>query len=220
MRKDLAKLTTESSRAGGYGKIKYGGKARINHDPEHDYLDEFGGYRSSARLRHMEYKSFTDVLNPLRGAVRKNLGRPWNDVFSEFCAVLDRRGVSGYHIWTHLMQEVAVNTYLGVDGKVYEKPNKHTWYSRMRPVEGFYVHPVSGLLRWADREIGPRMKARPEIKVPGEKKQVFRKVDGLWFRVEIAKVKTWWPYKEEEVVKKMKSCNRKEIRWIESQLVS
>lgn len=32
MRSDLAKCTTEHERAGGYGKIKYGGKVRIHRE--------------------------------------------------------------------------------------------------------------------------------------------------------------------------------------------
>jgi hypothetical protein len=224
MRKDLAKLTTESSRVGGYGKIKYSGRVRINHDSDHDYLDEFGGFRSSARHRqnsrygggHIDNKSFTDVLSPLIGAIRKNINRPWDDVYSEFCEVLDRRGVSGYHIWTHLMQEVVTKTELGIDGKVYEKPTRYSW--RRGPVTGFYVHPVSGLLLYRpDDRRSRREPPMSDIKVPGENKQVYRKVDGNWFRVEVKKIKTWWPYNEEELIIKMKSANRKEIAWIKKQ---
>ena len=99
MREDLAKCTTEHPRAGARGKCyktHYGGKVEIHPDPDHDYLNEFGGYRSSARRRHWNYKEFTDVLAPLRGNLRANLGRRWDDVYSEFCQVLDRRGLSGY----------------------------------------------------------------------------------------------------------------------------
>lgn len=145
MRSDLAKCTTEHERAGGYGKIKYGGKVRIHPDPDHNYPNEFGGFRSSARLRHTrnkaEYKEFTDVLGPLRGAIRKNVGHKWDAVFSEFCRVLDRRSLSGYHIWTHLMREVQTKTFLE-DGVLMEQLP----YWGSRAVDGFSVHPVTGIL--------------------------------------------------------------------------
>lgn len=145
MRSDLAKCTTEHERARGYGKIKYGGKVSIDPDPDHDYPNEFGGFRSSARRRHTrnktEYKEFTDFLSPLRGAIRKNVGRKWDAVFSEFCRVLDRRSLSGYHIWTHLIQEVQTKTFLE-NGVVMEQLP----YWGSRAVDGFYVHPMTGIL--------------------------------------------------------------------------
>lgn len=85
MRKDLAKCTTESPRSGRgmvhANKIKYGGTVRIHPDHEHDYLDEYGGYKPSGRGRQWDSKSFTDCLGALRGNIRKNVGRlcgvPW-----------------------------------------------------------------------------------------------------------------------------------------------
>jgi len=105
VRRDLAKCTTERPRHGRSWAItkKYGGSVRVNPDREYDYPEEYGGFRSSARNRQINAKGFSDFLSPLRGAIRKNIGRPWDKVFGEFCEALDRRGLSGYHIWTHLM---------------------------------------------------------------------------------------------------------------------
>src|SRR5262245_58509288 len=128
MRPDLAKLTTERERRGSKhcASLKYGGRVHIIHDPEHAYDNEYGGFRSSARHRHRDNKSFSDVLNPIRGALRKNVGRPWDKVYSEFCQYLDRRSVSGLHIFDHLCGrsgEVTINgLYIGDDGKVYQYP--------------------------------------------------------------------------------------------------
>lgn len=149
MRADLAKCTTERERRGAKGKCfktKYRGRVRVHPDPEHDYLDESGGFKSSSRRSHWEHKEFSDVLNPLRGAIRNNIGRPWDKVFSEFCQVLDRRGVSGYHIFTHLMQEVETKTYIGEDGKIYEKVSRYSFRNEPLEVSGFYVHPITGIL--------------------------------------------------------------------------
>jgi hypothetical protein len=92
MRPDLAKCTTESPRSGqSYAtKSKYGGRVRIHPDPEHDYQNEWGGFKSSARHRHQDHKHFTDRLGALRGNIRKSVGRKWDDVFSEFFKAEDK----------------------------------------------------------------------------------------------------------------------------------
>lgn len=228
MRSDLAKLTTERERRGrGYAqcyKLKFGGKVRIHPDPEHDYPREAGGFHSSARRRHREYKSFSDVLRPLLGAIRSNLGRPWNDVFSDFCQVLDRRGVSGYHIWTHLMQEVETKTYLGEDGNVYKLPGGSS-YRVSLPVSGFYVHPISGLLlhredEWTKKRVKERWAAknRKETRIPVPEMWGWRyeEIDGLWFRCFVEIVKG--PDGRTEAIFKKFSANRREIAWIKTQL--
>ena len=220
MRPDLAKCTTERPRHGRGRAItkKYGGRVRVNPDPEYDYPEEYGGFRSSSRNRQQNRKDFSDLLSPLRGAVRKNIRRPWDKVFGEFCKVLDRRGLSGYHIWTHLMWEVATNTFLGEDGAVYERRRFGRGPSK---ASGFYVHPTSGLLlyRKPERSRFVRNKPEPQIPVPGSDPQVYRKIDGLWFRC-VVKVerRSFPPNCVEEVVQRTKSANRKEISWIETQL--
>jgi hypothetical protein len=223
MRSDLAKCTTEHERAGGYGKIKYGGKVGIHPDPDHDYPDEFGGFRSSARHRHTrnktEYREFTDVLGPLRGAIRKNVGRKWDAVFSEFCRVLDRRSLSGYHIWTHLMQEVQTKTFLE-NGVVMEQLP----YWGSRPVDGFCVNPVTGILCHTQRDSWnalwrrrrAAMKPAP-IPVPGMEGWNYQKIDGLWFRIKHETPSDTRSNVEQAIIAK-RSANRKEIAWINERL--
>ncbi len=43
-------------------------------------------------------KSQTDLLGPLRKWARKQVGRPWDDVFSEVCAAVDNRTIAGHHL--------------------------------------------------------------------------------------------------------------------------
>jgi hypothetical protein len=220
VRRDLAKCTTERPRHGLSRAItkKYGGSIRVNADREHDYPQEYGGFRSASRNRQAHAKEFSDLLSPLRGVIRKNIGRPWDNVFSEFCEVLDRRGLSGYHIWTHLMWEVETNTFLGQDGEVYEWPRFGGSPSK---VDGFYVHPITGLLLHKEPRRFWRRKnmARPEIPVPEDEARVYRKIDGLWFRCQVnVEIRSVRPYLTEEVVRRVKSASRKEIAWIEAQL--
>jgi hypothetical protein len=223
VRRDLAKCTTERPRHGRSRAItkKYGGRVKVNPDREHDYPDEYGGFRSSSRKRQINAKGFPDFLSPLRGAIRKSVGRPWDDVFGEFCEALDRRGLSGYHIWTHLMWEVETNTFLGEDGGVYGQSILPVFSGRWSKVEGFYVHPLTGLLLYKEPKRFRRMKnkLKHDIPVPGNEPQVYRRIDGLWFRCLITlEVSSLRPYRTEVVVRRVKSASRKEITWIKTQL--
>jgi hypothetical protein len=218
----LAKCTTERPRNGRSRAItkKYGGSVKVDPDPEYDYPEEYGGFRSSSRNRQVNAKGFSDFLSPLRGAIRKNIGRPWDKVFGEFCEALDRRGLSGYHIWTHLMWEVEANTFLGEDGEVYGWP---VFGGRPTKVDGFYVHPRTRLLLYKKPRRFRRLKnmPRPEIPVPENEPQVYRKMDGLWFRCLVSvEMRSLRPDCTEVVVRRVKSANRKEIAWIEAQLAS
>lgn len=218
MRPDLAKCTTESYRAGrGYSKswkLKFGGRIRIHPDPDHDYETEHGGFKSSARHRHDDFqKQFTDRLGALRGNIHKSVGRKWDDVFSEFCQHLDRRSLSGYHIWTHLIQEVTLNTFMR-NGEVWEC----TKYSGECPVMGYFVHPVTGILEYSDWKKKYRVPpVKASIPVPGNEEWKYEVIDNLWFST----------YAVERIVHGVgiytvllkKSASKKEIAWIRQQLI-
>src|SRR4051812_40809268 len=169
MREDLAKLTTEAPRRGsGYAKPqKYSGRVRFVPDPDHTYDEEFGGFHSSSPNRHRNPKALSDRLSPLVGNLRKSVGRPWNDVYSEFCQFLDRNSMQGDHIFTHLRQEVKITGLYEEDGKVWkyeagvfddrqkydykekrwvDNPNGKLRLACDTLVTGFYVHPRTGIL--------------------------------------------------------------------------
>jgi hypothetical protein len=62
-------------------------------------------YATKEKMRPMEWTygtTFGDRLSPLFRWLESNCGRPWDDVYSEFCAVTDRRSIRGHHLWTHL----------------------------------------------------------------------------------------------------------------------
>jgi len=223
VRRDLAKCTTERPRHGRSWAItkKYGGSVRVNPDREYDYPEEYGGFRSSARNRQINAKGFSDFLSPLRGAIRKNIGRPWDKVFGEFCEALDRRGLSGYHIWTHLMWEAETNTFLGEDGEVYGRPSLRGFGGRASKVNGFYVHPRSGLLLYKKPErywVAKKVR-KLDIPVPENAPLVYRRIDGLWFRCLVnVEIRSFRPYRTEVVVRRVKSASREEIAWIKAQL--
>lgn len=163
MKPYFSKLLTEQERAGSkHPSRKYGG--RLKYDPDSDYEDEVN-FVSSARRRQYghNYKEFTDVLAPLYGYLEKSVGRHWDEVYSELCQNLDRRSVTGLHVFTHLWQYVDRNTVMCEDGKV--RVMGRYFHSYALP-DDFYIHPYTGILcasqerRWTWRGAYRRRKAK------------------------------------------------------------
>jgi hypothetical protein len=137
----MAKVVTERPRHGhGAPSKKWGRRLRKN---EYD-ADDHGPTRAPiARRRQYSGRSkhFSDLIGPLRRYLFKQVGRPWNDVWSDITGTLDNRSLSGQHIFDHIRWEVAERTTLAADGCVYA-----VRWSIAKRVEGLYVHPVTGLL--------------------------------------------------------------------------
>jgi hypothetical protein len=144
MRSDMAKVVTEAPRHGHANPSRKWGR-RLRKD-EYE-LDDHGPMRvSSARRRqYTNWKDFSDVLGPLRRYLRKQVGRPWDKVWSEITQTLDRRSLTGQHIFDHISWEVEQHAWVDSDGRVYRK---RQWGS-IEPIRGLYVHPVTRLLRHA-----------------------------------------------------------------------
>jgi len=91
MRKDMAKVVTEGPRRGhGNSSNKWG--RRLTRD---EYsLDDHGASRAPIARRRQygwDAKEFSDLLGPLRRYLRKQVGRPWDKVWSEITQSIVRR---------------------------------------------------------------------------------------------------------------------------------
>lgn len=58
---------------------------------------------------YYDYLDLNENLQPLRRYLRTQIGRPWNKVYSEICARIDRRNTEQQHIHKHIDQFIAVN---------------------------------------------------------------------------------------------------------------
>jgi len=179
----MSKVITERPRWGHWmPSRKTGGRIKPL-DAEHEYEDQPKrlpiSWGSQGKIGQ---KSFSDFLNPLLRYLRKNVGRPWDNVLSDMKSHLDLRSVTGRHVFEHIEGEVEKNCFIGKDGKVY------TSYSHtgVIPVYGLYVHPRTGLLRWKE---GNYWKER--LKAEKKRKQITRiridethsyiKLNGIWY---------------------------------------
>lgn len=145
MRHDMDRVIQETARAGSSNPSKKT-SLRIRHHNGSEFED-LPKRLSVSHAKHQSgfSKSPGVTLRPLRRFLQKNIGRPWNDIYSEICQSIDRRTSRGHDLFCYLEWEVYVRCIIGEDGKVY---SYHRWGGRT-PVSGFYVHPETRLLEWA-----------------------------------------------------------------------
>jgi hypothetical protein len=186
MREDMAKVITERPRSGwrdvpespGYRRHLDRGRLR-----EEGRLED-----SPARegIRGLKWgwnrKSFTDLLGPIVGFLRKNANRPWDKVWSELCACLDAGSTTQRHVLEHVTRDfVVLHTTLDDDGEVVRSDG--------RPLDRrlFYVCPRTRLLR----HVRPARRPRNSCFTPRTTIDVstaFHLVDGQWFEVTFAPI--------------------------------
>jgi hypothetical protein len=157
MRDDMANVVTERPRRGHRNKSKKTTGRRIwPYHPDREYDEPTRLPVARGRQYGYEAKEFSDLINPLRRYLRSCLGRTWSKVHSDLSKKLDRRSLSGSHIWDHVMWEIETDCYIGANGLVYS--NDRTYHLSEYPIDGLYVHPKTGLIREQRRPMRNRVK--------------------------------------------------------------
>jgi hypothetical protein len=203
MRNDMAKVLVERERRGVRGAaILVRRNRRHFNDPRS--FDDAPVFGSSSR--HSQYgwggKELNENLSPLRRFIEANVGRLWDDVYSEMRQHIRWENTVQRHILQHLWQYVERNVVLDEKGVACVRPYYGTGLRVLRKDE-FYVHPVSGLLLCgsdpAYRRGGwPKKASRPKgwRDLPGGKLheyeecrildgEVYIKADGIWFEADM-----------------------------------
>lgn len=196
MRPDMKKVVTERPRSGGRYKYPKGSK-------RYDKIDENSPKSEKIRQKWKAFggqKEFTDVIGPLYHCLLKQVGRPWNKVYSEISELLPKGTVQNNHIHDHIWGFVERSVIMidGIpchgDGRFYGMAiNRYS--SRFVQM---YVHPQTGLLckcKPVKKKTPVSLeKYEPGIKLyPGYQ---LHKVNGIWCEV---KVKDWYPPKNDSM---------------------
>lgn len=194
MRNDMSKVLVEKPRGGLRSAYDLRGsrrkwRNRIDRDGESAPL-RFG-IRRDAKDR----KGFGENVNPLYRYLSKQIHRPWAKVYSELSAHIDRRSTVQEHLFQHVSDRVAVDTFLS-EGRVFV----HS-YGGPEPLEEsrreLYVHPLTGILlpnRAAVIAAQRRKEARAAAKeaqnpdrrigLPGMSiDRQWHRVKGIWYEV-------------------------------------
>lgn len=180
MRPDMSKVVTERPRSGSRHAPSLKTGATIHRD-QYD-ADDHGPTRhpvSAHRQHGWDAKEFSDLIGPLRKYLYKQVGRPWDKIYSELSANLDKRSLSGRHIWTHVLQEVQTHV-MEINGQCYEKPRQYS-SGVLHTVAGLYVHPRTRLLRSAPlRSYKHTKPIDPNVHVLDDTHSLQR-IKGIWF---------------------------------------
>lgn len=184
MREDMAQIVIERPRYGSaarYHEVRLRGIARLD-------LDRLADLPRSEGMRrpHVDRKSQSDLLGPLRKFLVRQVGRPWNKVYSEIRERISPNSTIQLHILGHLNDLIETKTALGADGRVCRRGSNIFGRGLSldeRPGQ-LYVHPVTGIIRRAPetRASWKRRAAEPEpqSKVIGPERELWR-CDGVWY---------------------------------------
>ena len=134
MREDMFKVIVERPRVGGKGSRK--GRVQAV-----DLLPSRIGMRRAAK-ESGDHKMLNENLAPLRRYLGKQVGRPWNKVYSEICAHLKSTSTVQQHVRDHIRDYVQLNPR--DDMRVWPGSDRRWW-------QDFYVDRRDGLLKRTDR---------------------------------------------------------------------
>jgi hypothetical protein len=192
MRADMYKVIVERPRRGGGFRDEMPAPVDWGDSPRQEGL----------RRRHRCRKGLNENLSPLRRYLASQVGRPWDNVFSDICAGIDRRNTVQRHIHQHLKDFVAIRVY-DVDG-VFQIDGR--WRGRVPLADHwapeFYVHPHHGLLCVNEDRIRTRrdcaQRRKASLRAVREDRCVNRRmldantqlhrIDGVWYRVELSAI--------------------------------
>ncbi len=143
-------------------------------------------------------KSLNENLAPLRRFLDRNVGRPWNKVHSEIAEHLSMNSQVQKHVLVHVNDYVEKNPVI-IDGQPYSpiatgprRDHYRALYS-YRCRGAFYVCPKTGILKKAPegRRNKPSNENAAHRKTLGDWEEA-RKIDGVWYLIEFAKVPESW----------------------------
>lgn len=149
MRKDLHRKIVEDGARGGHNA-----KVRRRRQEERrairageEAADELPKRGKTKRQSQYGYdsKDFGDKLNPLRRMLRAQVGRRWDDVYSEICQLYPGKNTMSRHVHEHLFDTVTRVEDIGFRDDGLPILKQYGYYSILNP-RGLYVD-ANGVLR-------------------------------------------------------------------------
>jgi len=145
MRADMAKVIVERPRHKGWAWNKPKGYARKLRRLAEDGPPAREGIKRPWRGRT---KALNEHLGPLRRYLDSQVGRPWDKVFAEICAHINRNSAVQDHVRDHVKDYVLTQVLIkggepcsGEPGYAYGRPLAELYWRQ------WYVCPRTGLLR-------------------------------------------------------------------------
>jgi hypothetical protein len=183
MREDMYKVIVERPRCWKGGDEL---AARLRKD-----LD--GPMRLSMRAGY-GHRELNENLTPLRRYLHAQIGRPWNKVFSEICAGIDRRNTVQQHIHQHIRDFIAIDVDVR-EGRLVDLAPRWGFRCSAGISQELYVDPRTGLIRlnkgrrsWRHGAAERRKRVQAEIAIRRrvvDERTFLLLLDDVWFRVEV-----------------------------------
>ena len=202
MRKDMRHVLIDRPRHASGAANR---KERIKHKSiEHlEKLPKHGSKHQTEKV-----KSLSDHINPLRRYLEKQVGRPWDKVYSEISQNLDKRSTIQNHVFEHIFDYIEKDVTIGEDGKLYSTPKFYRGLHEIGPGE-MYICPKSGLLKktkgqpisWSKR-YRLKQEKRPLAQMVSKDGRCFAKCSGIWYELEyvLYEIRQVWVWNEDAVV--------------------
>jgi len=203
MRDDMAKVIVERPRRSASGRHK----GRLGTDWE------LQPTKQGMKYRWADTKSLNENLAPLRRYLARQVGRPWDKVYSEISANLKATNAVHQHVRDHLNDYVAIKVSFNKAG---ESMSVSRWWRSY----DFYVDPRDGILKRAKNETDKarkRAKEQRRRRLALEQTKVnrirlapgsdLRRLRGIWFALNY----TVTP-EGSELIKQKRQLSSKELR--------
>jgi hypothetical protein len=185
MRADMAKVIVERPR---YGSRSKGAGKGYRRRQQRCAWEEMP-HREKLKERSGGTKRLNEHLGPLARFLQSRVGQPWNRIFSEICAHIDRNSAVQDHVRDHLADFVAVKVILidgqpcQAEGQGYGQPLTR---GRFRP--RLYVCPRTGLLKRVTKGRSSWWRQRNEQAVAPACVKVdathqYCRISGVWYLV-------------------------------------
>ncbi|HXC26369.1 MAG TPA: hypothetical protein VNV38_00245 [Stellaceae bacterium] len=182
MREDMAQVVIERPRWGSsrsYHQVRPRDIARRDLERLADLPRNEG-----MRRPHVNSKSLSDLLGPLRKFLVRQVGRPWNKVHSEICERISPNSTIQLHILGHLDDLIETRVRVDAEGRLQRSSQR--W--RRGSVDNWpgllYVHPRTGIIRRVPEAVAPwkrrRQTPEPEAKTIGTERELWC-CNGIWY---------------------------------------
>ncbi len=184
MREDMAKVIVERPRYYRQEKVN----KLVGRQARHMFSEDAPKWQPMKR-RWMALKELNEHLQPLRRYLHSQVGKRWDDIYSEICSRISKSSAVQSHLLDHAMQYVARDIII-VDGRPHLSTGKELVYERNSEIL-FWVHPATGIMHALSVGKKPKCSELPpsryeQIRISDRSRYV--RVRSIWWEVQFLKV--------------------------------